>query len=85
VRLATGRDASRNFLIGVKTNERPENLQTHTGDQVIRENPASRVARQAGWPGKPGGPASRGAEASAEVLVGPPGRMVSNAGQQQWY
>jgi hypothetical protein len=30
-------------------------------------------------------PASRGTEASAEVLVGPPGRMVSNAGQQQWY
>ena len=27
-------------------------------------------------------PASRGTEASAEVLVGPPGRMVSNAGQQ---
>jgi hypothetical protein len=26
-----------------------------------------------------------GSEASAEVLVGPPGRMVSNAGQQQWY
>ena len=30
-------------------------------------------------------PANRGTEASAEVLVGPPGRMVSNAGQQQWY
>ena len=30
-------------------------------------------------------PASRGTETSAEVLVGPPGRMVSNAGQQQWY
>jgi hypothetical protein len=30
-------------------------------------------------------PASRGTEASAEVLVGPPWRMVSNAGQQQWY
>ena len=30
-------------------------------------------------------PASRGTEASAEALVGPPGRMVSNAGQQQWY
>jgi hypothetical protein len=27
--------------------------------------------------------ASRGTEASAEVLVGPPGRMVSNAGQQR--
>jgi hypothetical protein len=40
-----------------------------TGDQVIRENPAS-----------------RGTEASAEVLVGPPWRMVeSNAGPQQWY
>ena len=38
------------------------------GDQVIRENPAS-----------------RGTETSAEVLVGPPGRMVSNAGLQQWY
>jgi hypothetical protein len=32
-----------------------------------------------------GNPASRGTEASAEVLVGPPGRMESNAGQQQWY
>ena len=30
-------------------------------------------------------PASRGTETSAEVLVGPPRRMVSNAGQQQWY
>ena len=30
-------------------------------------------------------PASRGTETSAEVLVGPPWRMVSNAGQQQWY
>ena len=30
-------------------------------------------------------PASRGTETSAEVLVGPPGRMVSNAGPQQWY
>ena len=39
-----------------------------TGDQVIRENPAS-----------------RGTETSAEVLVGPPWRMVSNAAQQQWY
>ena len=41
-----------------------------TGDQVIRENPAS-----------------RGTEASAEVLVGPPlvaGGLL-NAGQQQWY
>ena len=28
-------------------------------------------------------PASRGTEASAEVLVGPPCRMESNAGQQQ--
>ena len=27
------------------------------------------------------GPASRGTETSAEGLVGPPGRMVSNAGQ----
>ena len=27
----------------------------------------------------------RGAETSAEVLVSPPGRMVSNAGPQQWY
>ena len=30
-------------------------------------------------------PASRGTEASAECLVGPPWRMESNAGQQQWY
>ena len=29
--------------------------------------------------------ASRGTETSAEVLVGPPWRMESNAGQQQWY
>jgi hypothetical protein len=32
-----------------------------------------------------GNPANRGTETSAEVLVGPPWRMVSNAGQQQWY
>ena len=30
-------------------------------------------------------PANRGTETSAEDLVGPPGRMVSNAGPQQWY
>jgi hypothetical protein len=30
-------------------------------------------------------PPSRGTETSAEVLVGPPWRMVSNAGPQQWY
>ena len=30
-------------------------------------------------------PASRGTETSAVVLVGPPWRMESNAGQQQWY
>jgi hypothetical protein len=30
-------------------------------------------------------PASRGTETSAEVLVGPPWRMESNAGQQQRY
>jgi hypothetical protein len=27
----------------------------------------------------------KGTETSAEVLVGPPWRMESNAGQQQWY
>jgi hypothetical protein len=32
-----------------------------------------------------GNPGEWGTEASAEVLVGPPGRMVWNAGQQQWY
>ena len=30
-------------------------------------------------------PASRGTEASAEDLVGPPWRMESYAGLQQWY
>jgi hypothetical protein len=35
--------------------------------------------------GDQGHPASRGTETSAEVLVGPPWRMESNAGQQQWY
>ena len=30
-------------------------------------------------------PANRGTETSAEVLFGPPWRMESNAGQQQWY
>jgi hypothetical protein len=30
-------------------------------------------------------PANRGTETSAEVLVGPPWRMKSNAGQQQWH
>ena len=29
--------------------------------------------------------ASRGTETSAEFFVGPPWRMESNAGQQQWY
>ena len=32
-----------------------------------------------------GNPASRGTEKSAEDLVGPPWRMESNAGPQQWY
>ena len=44
-------------------------------DQVIREDPAVRSSYVRG----------RGTETSAEVLVGPPWRMKSNAGQQQWY
>ena len=44
-------------------------------DQVIREDPAVRSSCVRG----------RGTETSAEVLVGPPWRMESNAGQQQWY
>ena len=44
-------------------------------DQVIREDPAVRSSYVRG----------RGTETSAEVLVGPPWRMESNAGQQQWY
>ena len=42
-------------------------------DQVIREDPAVRSSYVRG----------RGTETSAEVLVGPPWRMESNAGQQQ--
>ena len=68
--LALCSDCSSAALIRVIENPASEQeLRTH-GDQVIRENPASR--------GKPG-------ETSAEVLVGPPWRMESNAGQQQWY
>ena len=37
------------------------------------------------WGINTGQGASRGTETSAEVLVGPPWRMESNAGQQQWY
>jgi hypothetical protein len=44
---------------------------------VIRENPASRGTEIRE------NPANRGTETSAEVLVGPPCRMESNAGQQQ--
>ena len=44
-------------------------------DQVIREDPAVRSSCVRG----------RGTETSAEDLVGPPWRMESNAGQQQWY
>ena len=44
-------------------------------DQVIREDPAGASSYVRG----------RGTETSAEVLVGPPWRMESNAGQQQWY
>jgi hypothetical protein len=44
-------------------------------DQVIREDLAVRSSYVRG----------RGTETSAEVLVGPPWRMESNAGQQQWY
>ena len=43
--------------------------------RVIREDPAVRSSCVRG----------RGTETSAEVLVGPPWRMESNAGQQQWY
>ena len=43
-----------------------------TLDQVIREDPAVRSSCVRG----------RGTETSAEVLVGPPWRMESNAGQQ---
>ena len=42
---------------------------------MIREDPAVRSSCVRG----------RGTETSAEDLVGPPWRMVSNAGQQQWY
>ena len=42
---------------------------------MIREDPAVRSSYVRG----------RGTETSAEVLVGPPWRMESNAGQQQWY
>ena len=35
--------------------------------------------------GEPGKTRQAGTETSAEVLVGLPGRMVSNAGPQQWY
>ena len=44
-------------------------------DQVIREDPAVRSSCVRG----------RGTETSAEDLVGPPWRMESNVGQQQWY
>jgi hypothetical protein len=47
-------------------------------DQVIREDPGTRPVRSSCVRG-------RGTETSAEVLVGPPWRMESNAGQQQWY
>ena len=46
-----------------------------SGDQVIREDAAVRSSCVRG----------RGTETSAEVLVGPPWRMESNVGQQQWY
>ena len=54
----------------------PGSVRLRGCDQVIREDPAGAVVVRA-WP--------RGTETSAEVLVGPPWRMVSNAGQQQWY
>ena len=54
--------------------KRREEEQT-ASDQVIREDPAVRSSYVRG----------RGTETSAEVLVGPPWRMESNAGQQQWY
>ena len=41
-------------------------LQHRSGDQVIRENPFGRRTQR-----------RRGTETSAEDLVGPPGRMVS--------
>ena len=50
-------------------------LDLQEDDQVIREDPAVRSSCVRG----------RGTETSAEVLVGPPWRMESNAGQQQWY
>ena len=51
-------------------------LTVEISDQVIREDPAGAVVVRA---------RGRGTETSAEVLVGPPWRMESNAGQQQWY
>jgi hypothetical protein len=39
--------------------------------------------QEASKEGKPGKPGHRNIGKS--FLVGPPGRMVSNAGQQQWY
>ena len=48
-------------------------------DQVIREDPAGAVVVRA-WPGHRN--IGRGSCRSAQ---GPPWRMKSNAGQQQWY
>ena len=47
------------FQIAVIPNKQLTTAPPYCGDQVIRDNPAS-----------------RGTEAPAEVLVGPPGRMV---------
>ena len=63
------------FEEGGEISEEEEKKGGGVGHQVIREDPAVRSSCVRG----------RGTETSAEVLVGPPWRMESNAGQQQWY
>ena len=67
--------SSSSEAVGVTPAFRVASLRHLLTDQVIREDLAVRSSCVRG----------RGTETSAEVLVGPPWRKESNAGQQQWY
>ena len=66
-------------LVRPESHPEPRGFSVQWADPVVKpaSKPSDQVIRE--------NPASRGTETSAEVLVGPPWRMVSNAGPQQWY
>jgi hypothetical protein len=78
MRAAAARSAWRQSGLGSPRNDSAHRTKASGETQrTLRANFSDQVIRE--------NPANRGTETSAEVLVGPPWRMESNAGQQQRY